>query len=456
MSSERNGPRVGRHWDRRRRAGGDADGRGGRRAAAGRALRRRPATARARIHARDATRKQIELLPKRKGERLAAADPARRQAGASGAVVRSRRSESPNRGPPKNRVKALTNSVTVLAAGIDSLYISFQGEVDASRLDAIELLKVRAQETGQPQLMDLEQERKALIQPSGWGSYRYWVRCGDFDVFVGRGRSLPAVYVRIASQFIHEVGPLDALAGLKSFVGTLLLGETHETVCSRVDIYADFQGWVPRSADYDRFITRSRRNTSHIAVHHDGRRFTGFTFGRDAIVARLYDKSLEIGRSGKDWMREVWADRLESSAPVWRLEFQLRRQVLAECSLGKPEDVLEQRQSLWAYAMQWLSLRRPTPGAARSRWPVASVWSDLTRSPAGVAYSPLVRKRIREHDESVLVRGLTGYASSLAAASGVSDLDLAMLVSRRRIGEYMDATGRDFRELVLAKRERRL
>ena len=106
--------------------------------------------------------------------------------------------------------------------------------------------------------------------------------------------------------------------------------------------------------------------------------------------------------------------------------------------------------------MQWLSLREPTPGATRTRWPAASVWSELTRSQAGVNYSPLVRKRIREHDESVLVRGLTGYASSLAAVTGVSDLDLAMLVSRRRVGEYMDATGRDFRELVLAKREHRL
>ena len=70
------------------------------------------------------------------------------------------------------------------------------------------------------------------------------------------------------------------------------------------------------------------------------------------------------------------------------------------------------------------------------------------------AHSPLVRKRIREHDEAVLVRGLTGYASSLAAVAGVSDLDVTMVISRRRVGEYMDATGRDFRELVLAKRER--
>ena len=373
---------------------------------------------------------------------------------ASAGVARSWRSESPNRGPPKNRDEALTSSVRVLAAGIDSLYVSFKGELDATRLDAMELLKVKAQEAGQPQLCLPVDGRKALMQPSGWGSYRYWLRCGDFDVFLGRGQSLPAAYARIASEFVHEVGPIKALADLKSFVGALL-DQVDDAICSRVDIYADFQGWLPVLEDYHRFVTRSRRNTSHIAVHHDGRRFTGFTFGRDAMVARLYDKSLEFVHSGKGWMREVWADRLDPSLPVWRLEFQLRREVLAECSLRRPEDVVDQRNSLWAYAMQWLSLREPTARATRTRWPVAGVWSELKRSQAGATYSPLVRMRIREHDEAVLVRGLTGYASSLAAVTGVSDLDLAMLVTRRRVGEYMDATGRDFRDLVLAKRDRR-
>ena len=396
------------------------------------------------------------MLPKRRrgravGERIAA--PSAAPVTEPVAVPRWR-SGSPNRGPPKNRDEALTSSVRVIAAGIDSLYVSFKGEVNARRLDRMELLKIKAQEAGQAQNFETD-ERRALIQASGWGSYRYWLRCGDFDVFVGRGRSMPAVYARIASEFIHEVGPLKALADLMSFVGGLL-DQVGEATCSRVDIYADFQGWVPVSEDYHRFITRSRRNTSHIAVHHDGRRFTGFTFGRDAMVARLYDKSLEIAHSGKRWMHEVWGAKLDASAPVWRLEFQLRREVLTECSLTSPEDVLALRPSLWTYAMQWLSLREPTPGATRTRWPVADMWSDLKRSQAGVTYSPLVRKRIREHDESVLVRGLTGYASSLAAVTGVSDLDLAMLVSRRRVGEYMDATGRDFRELVLAKRDRKL
>lgn len=59
-----------------------------------------------------------------------------------------------------------------------------------------------------------------------------------------------------------------------------------------------------------------------------------------------------------------------------------------------------------------------------------------------------MRQRMRRREESVLVRGLASYASSRAAVAGVSDLDVAMLVSRRRVAEYTDATGRDFRDPV--------
>jgi len=316
-------------------------------------------------------------------------------------------------------------------------------------------LKATAQVEGQPQIVALA-GRKAVVQPSGWGSYRYWLRCGDFDAFVGTGQNLPSVYARLASSFIHEVGVSKALIELQSFVVAALLPEMDDALCSRVDIYADFQGWVPQPHDYERFVTRSRRNSSHLTIHHDGRRFTGFTFGRDAIVARLYDKSAEIARSGKDWMRTVWGDRFDPSRPVWRMEFQLRREVLAQCSLQEPEDVLQKRQDLWTYATSWLSLRSPRPGERRTRWPVAKAWVQLSRAALGAPHSSLVRQRIKKHDESVLVRGLAGYASSLAALAGVNDLDVTMLVSRRRVLQYMDATGRDFRELVRLKRERQV
>jgi hypothetical protein len=343
----------------------------------------------------------------------------------------------------------------VLSSGIDSLYVSFNGMVEAERLDELETLKARAQGTGDTSVLAIG-ARKALLQPSGWGRYRYWLRCVDFDVFVGQGKGLSAIYSRLASAFIHEVGAESALAELRSFVKLAFLPELVGALCSRVDIYADFQGWVPRPHDYDRFVTRSRRNTLHIAVHHDGRRFTGFTFGRDAIVGRLYDKTVEIKHSGKAWMRDLWGDQFDPSKPVWRLEFQLRRQVLKECGLSDPDQVVTHRDQLWRYASEWLSLRDVQPGARRVRWPVSNAWKQLAHLEVEDRATPLVRQRIRKHNEAVLLRGLAGYASSLAAISGVSDLDVTMALSRRRLAEYLDRTGRDFRELVHVKLDRTL
>lgn len=43
------------------------------------------------------------------------------------------------------------------------------------------------------------------------------------DVFVGRGTSLPAVYTRLASSFVHEEGASSALAEMTSVVEQTLL-----------------------------------------------------------------------------------------------------------------------------------------------------------------------------------------------------------------------------------------
>lgn len=63
---------------------------------------------------------------------------------------------------------------------------------------------------------------RVLLRPDEGtgGSYRYRLRCGDFDVLVWQGRNMPAVHARMASDFIHEVGPHNALADLKSFAAT--------------------------------------------------------------------------------------------------------------------------------------------------------------------------------------------------------------------------------------------
>jgi hypothetical protein len=152
-------------------------------AATGHALCHGQPTALARTRARNAQRAEIDVRQSGTDPGAVGVAVAARRRARSGdpAAARKWRSGAPTRGPPKNRDEALTSSITVLAAGIDSLYVSFKGETDAVWLDSIELLKVRAQETGQPQLVPSADGCKALVQPSGWGSYRYWLSACDLQ-----------------------------------------------------------------------------------------------------------------------------------------------------------------------------------------------------------------------------------------------------------------------------------
>src|SRR5215472_11739982 len=85
-----------------------------------------------------------------------------------------------------------------------------------------------------------------------------------------------------------------------------------------------------------------------------GDRLTGLMFGRDALVARLYDKTQEIRRRGISWLPDLWGIDTQSG-PVWRLEFQFRRKVLVEFDLRGVEDTLASLQDLWRYGVSdWL------------------------------------------------------------------------------------------------------
>jgi len=89
-------------------------------------------------------------------------------------------------------------------------------------------------------------------------------------------------------------------------------------------------------------------------------RLSGFMVGRDALVARLYDKTAEIQKRGLGWLPDLWGTDGRDQA-VWRLEFQYRRAALAEFNLKRVDDVVASVQDLWRYATEvWLSLRLPT------------------------------------------------------------------------------------------------
>ena len=79
--------------------------------------------------------------------------------------------------------------------------------------------------------------------------------------------------------------------------------------------------------------------------------------------ARLYNKTLEILKSHKDYLKPLWRDAgWQDGQKVWRLEFEYKREVMLELGVEKVEQLLANQDGLWRYASQtWLRLTLPNP-----------------------------------------------------------------------------------------------
>ena len=67
------------------------------------------------------------------------------------------------------------------------------------------------------------------------------------------------------------------------------------------------------------------------------------------MLARIYNKTIEIPKSGKIWFKDIWKENgWNGEKTVWRIEFQLKRGVLKELQIDLVEDLFEKEDELWA------------------------------------------------------------------------------------------------------------
>lgn len=190
-----------------------------------------------------------------------------------------------------------------------------------------------------------------------------------------------------------------------------------------------------------------------------GRKLTGFAFGQRgaAVYCRVYDKTTEIRRRGLSWLPDLWGDR-EADAPVWRVEFELRRPVLVQHGLRAVDEVLAGVQDLWRYCTRtWLTYRAPVGDARERRWPVDPVWEQVQAIRLASNELGVVRGRVDQATEEQLVMGATGYLSSLAAFHGWSG---GVTGAMERVGpilvRYLESRGRTREALVARKAAQRM
>jgi hypothetical protein len=298
-------------------------------------------------------------------------------------------------------------AVVVLASNLDTVHAFARGMPDRTKHREVEALQEQARR------MD-KHAKGPVVELSGHHFHvaRHGGRTAPFLLESEHATVLfnpaaagtfPNVTVELRAAFLWQHGAARALTEADRIASALLVRltpEERQLHIGRCDLATDFQGWTPTAAEGEAYVTKShdraafwgrlpaaQKRLGRGKERRQGERhFTGFMFGRGDVAARLYDKTTEIERSSKQWMRTIWQDApgYKPSAPVWRLEFQLRRPGLAsmglasELPLDTASDVLGCVNGLWRYlAGTWLTLRAPR--TKETRQTIRPEWDAIMR-----------------------------------------------------------------------------
>jgi len=328
----------------------------------------------------------------------------------------------------------------ILRIGMDSLYLSFQGEI----LPAVE------QELGDKKHLaqSRRKEDQALAQypikghlfevrPGRERLFPYVLEDGAYRISLasGEGRRLPFAYVKVSSDLLAHKGAEAALNELTPILDELAGQYELFPTISRIDLFADFQTSVDLGKlDREAWVTRAEGVDSYSRKG----RFSGWVIGAGGqISGRLYDKTLEIAQKNhKPYLLDLWARAGRNpKLSVWRLEFQLRREVLDQLSIRSFSGLLQNQGGIWGYATQnWLRLAVPQKGDSnRGRWPTHPLWAELAEIrwrlddvPLERKYSParppseerLLRLFMAALTSFMAIHGLTNYQAGLKAFLG--------------------------------------
>jgi len=286
------------------------------------------------------------------------------------------------------------NTILALRHGIDSLYMSYPGELDPAMEERLRGLKAIAQKPGQHEQAGAQlqtaghilevRDKGAPMFPYVLADKSYWIKVSS-----SKAGKLPLAYAQISSNYPSAVAPEAADADLRAVVRTLARVIDEPTV-SRVDLFVDFISEIPIEAwGEESWVTKA---TGKHLYFEDGQ-VSGCVIGQGGpISARLYNKTLEIKKSKKFYLQDLWAQQgWFPGDTVWRVEFELKRPILAQCGIVTLPRLLESLQNLWRYATDdWLRLCLPSADSNRSRWPLHPLWDAVRRIPWGGEASPLL------------------------------------------------------------------
>lgn len=354
--------------------------------------------------------------------------------------------------------------VKVLNSGIDSLVIGFciaqhrNPEAFAKLIDA----KAKAGEKlfgGKGSSINWF-GKDFVVWARGTKGYEWVLENGDVLVCVAEkaqgGRVYPEVYVTFRADYLWRMGHVKAVHEFQQWLVSWAV-VTDDRV-SRCDLCIDIQMDLPKIDLALEAVTRAKGKVEHyesLRCEHyvNIRRDTGYRIGSGALVARIYDKSLEIKVTQKEWFKTIWsANGWNGESKVIRVEFQARRKFLKEMSVDSFLSLCERLADMWRYyTHDWLTIRVPCADSHRHRWEVADWWKVIQDGFTlfGIAYG-LLRMRQKQFKYAHLMRQARGViVSATAVVASTFDIDYGYRKIESDIQEWLKSG--DFRNSVIKR-----
>lgn len=350
----------------------------------------------------------------------------------------------------------------LLRVGIDSLYLTFRGELYADSAIKLRKLKELAQaekDSDQHLAQYPIGEHVFEVGGNGRNPFAFILTDNWFRLELAKlgAKNVPMAYCRISSELLTCRGVDHSVHVLSEIISELgsLSDFPH---ISRVDLCVDFVTDYPvELVENSQWVGKPRNFSNHTV----SRQFSGVSIAAGGdISARLYNKTLEMKKNPRPYLENIWRNHgWDGQHDVWRLEFQYKRQVLRDLSIVNYPDLVRSLAGLWGYATNdWL--RHTIPSATdqtQSRWPTSSLWEVLQAAPwdGTTTVTRVNSERTRApSDRTLFINGLAPLTSYMAR-EGYDDAFSAAEEYLRDAQDYhnglAEQTGVDFENYITSK-----
>lgn len=193
---------------------------------------------------------------------------------------------------------------------------------------------------------------------------------GDFTLSLRKiddKNNNPVVKAEFRAEFLLRCGYQKAINIVVETVEEML--KNYFIKVSEIHLAKDIQKYNFSMLDFYRLKTLKRNKeifNQDTNIYYSGLKFTGFSVGKGAEMLRIYNKTHEIDKNkNKAFVKYLSWDynpSYDETLPVWRIEFQLRREKLKQLysSWGMIESLqslLKSISSIWDYLINTFVLK---------------------------------------------------------------------------------------------------